>query len=131
MKLLSSIQKNEDLLTLFENDKFIVITRKKYLENRKTYYVIDQKVLNTDYLIPLVKTGYTEKPISTNWEDIVNKLPMLKVIDNRDKGYYCTQCSKFSKKPMMEFGQDIATLNNNFDIRQIVNSHYDGCKGWD
>jgi len=130
MKLQSKTRDNKDFCILYENDNFLVATRKDYLKNYQTYYIVDQKILNEDFVIPIIKTGYVKDAINFNFKAIVDTLPVLKLIDSRDKGFYCSQCRKFSKKKMMGFEEEIV-ITEDRNVRQIVKSHYDGCKGWD
>lgn len=67
--------------------------------------------------------------------DCVNKfdaaLKVRTVVDKRTEGYYCGSCQKFSKTQQMPLRNDRAIYPNNSTEIWIVNSHYDGCCGWD
>jgi hypothetical protein len=59
------------------------------------------------------------------------------VFDLRKEGYYCSYCKSFSKKSTAFGVEDkvIFVNNDTFDKGKqqiwIINSHYDGCRGWE
>lgn len=53
-------------------------------------------------------------------------------MDLRDQGYRCAYCSKMYQEPMAFpiLNQVVFPTGTESEI-WIVNSHYDGCRGWD
>ena len=60
------------------------------------------------------------------------------VVDLRDRGYYCTDCGRFSPTPQMQiyevevvhmYKKD--SFTREIEKIAIVQPHYDGCRGWD
>lgn len=61
----------------------------------------------------------------------------IPVFDLREKGYYCSYCKKFATKSTA-FGSEnkVIFVNNDAFYKNkqqiwIINSHYDGCRGWE
>ena len=69
-----------------------------------------------------------------NFEAAVEKLP---VVDKREEGFYCSECRDFTKTKQMGWGvKAIYKFEQELSLRKakaiwIVQSHYDGCRGWD
>jgi len=86
-----------------------------------------------DNLRELAKNNFFKQVTVEKYrESFLQKLSIRTVIDKRNQGFYCLYCGKFSKMQQMPSGKDrvIFPNNNNSEI-WIVNSHYDGCRGWD
>ena len=65
-------------------------------------------------------------------ENFLKELTNRDVVDKREGGYYCSMCSKFSKMQQMPSGKDYVIFPQKAPNEiWIVNSHYDGCRGWD
>jgi hypothetical protein len=65
-------------------------------------------------------------------ENFTLELSKRKVIDKRNEGYHCCHCSKISKNETAFTQKDrVIFPKNNNDELWLVNSHYDGCRGWD
>lgn len=62
----------------------------------------------------------------------------IPIVDQTNKGYYCTECKKFSKieqmpenmKVIRHWKNGYKTFTDPSEI-WIVKTHYDGCYGWD
>lgn len=65
-------------------------------------------------------------------ENFLSELQKRNVIDKREDGFYCSQCSKISKNQSAFVQRDRVVFPKKNDLELwIVNSHYDGCTGWD
>jgi hypothetical protein len=65
-------------------------------------------------------------------ENFLLELEKRTVIDKRDLGYFCSYCGKFAEKHQAfeALDQVIFPKGNNTEL-WLVNTHYDGCRGWD
>ena len=54
------------------------------------------------------------------------------IVDKREEGFFCYSCNTFSKVQQMPLGMNRCIYPKDNDNEfWIVNSHYDGCRGWD
>lgn len=65
-------------------------------------------------------------------ESFEKRLATYKLFDKRDEGYYCMYCGDIKKTPEAFYHKNkvVFPTRHNNEI-WIVNSHYDGCRGWD
>lgn len=122
----------KDITILTENKKFIVVCRTEYLKQKKVYVVIYLKKYNYFYESLNIQSNNIEDEIKKlkKYIDTLAKLK-IKVIDKTSKGFYCVQCEKFSKNPLMVTNNKpelIKTKKEN--VFNLVKLHYDGCRGW-
>lgn len=90
------------------------------------------KELNTQIsLKQLAKELYFLDVKVQEWRDnFLSKLNEKEVIDKRGEKYYCHHCGKFSEKMAFQQKNKIV-FPKHLDEIWIVNTHYDGCGGWD
>jgi hypothetical protein len=81
----------------------------------------------------LAKEFYFRDVLREDWRNnFLIELQKRNVTDKRSNGYHCLYCQKFSEKEIAfpEIDRAVFPKKNNEEI-WIVNSHYDGCQGWD
>lgn len=91
-----------------------------------------KKTINHN-LISLAKEFYYREVKAERYRNnFIQELEKRKVIDKRELGFYCSHCGKFSINEMAFTRKDkvIFPKNNKTEL-WLVNSHYDGCMGWD
>lgn len=84
-------------------------------------------------LSDLAKEIYFKDVLVDKYRDnFVLELQKRKVIDKRESGFHCCYCSKISEKKtaFVQMDRVIFPKNNELEL-WLVNSHYDGCRGWD
>lgn len=80
----------------------------------------------------LAKEFYLDKVKVEAWrENFLKALETKQVVDKRDLGYYCYYCKQFNTKKEMGGATNDVINKRDVDEIWIVNTHYDGCKGWD
>jgi hypothetical protein len=84
-------------------------------------------------LSDLAKDIYFKDVLNEKYRDnFLSELQKRKVIDKRENGFYCCYCAKISEKEtaFVQMDRVIFPKNNQLEL-WLVNSHYDGCSGWD
>lgn len=80
----------------------------------------------------LAKELYFKEVQNKEWRDsFLEKLSKREVIDKRDQGFCCSYCGRFGKELAFSSRDKTIFPKGNSDELWIVNSHYDGCRGWD
>ena len=83
--------------------------------------------------IQLAKELYFKDVLVEEYRNnFLSELEKRVVIDKRKEGYRCSYCSKVNKSEVA-FAQKNKVIfpKNNKNEVWLVNSHYDGCRGWD
>jgi hypothetical protein len=64
--------------------------------------------------------------------NFLRELNKRTVVDKRLEGFHCCHCAKLSKQEVAfsQTNRIIFPFGNKEEL-WIVNSHYDGCRGWD
>jgi hypothetical protein len=88
---------------------------------------------DNESLYALAKELYFKKVKVENYRDnFLSELTKRNVIDKRSDGFHCCYCDKFLTKEIAFVGMDeVIFPKKNESELWIVNSHYDGCRGWD
>jgi hypothetical protein len=107
------------------------------MENKSTELAHKPPFCKTDVsgsaLSDLAKEIYFKDVLVEKYRDnFLSELQKRKVIDKRESGFHCCYCSKISEKEtaFVQMDRVIFPKNNELEL-WLVNSHYDGCRGWD
>lgn len=72
-----------------------------------------------------------EKSSPEHEAKILAKIEKCEIVDKRHEGWFC-YCQKFCRTEMMTPKKDtLGFPKAHKDQIWLVNSHYDGCQGWD
>lgn len=65
-------------------------------------------------------------------DNFLKELANREVVDKRSQGYCCSYCGNITQKEIA-FSEKNRTIFPKYSKNElwIVNSHYDGCRGWD
>jgi hypothetical protein len=107
------------------------------MKNKSSNLVQNPPFCKTDVsssaLSDLAKEIYFKDVLVDKYRDnFLLELQKRKVIDKRKNGFHCCYCSKISEKEtaFVQMDRVIFPKNNELEL-WLVNSHYDGCRGWD
>lgn len=64
-------------------------------------------------------------------DNFVKELEKRTVIDKRRDGFTCSYCGHTLERPLMMPQMNRAIFPKNETEIWLVNTHYDGCRGWD
>jgi hypothetical protein len=81
----------------------------------------------------LAKTLFFKQVLNDFYRNsFLQKIETHEVQDKREDGFYCSYCSKMSEAPTSFLKKDVVIFPKKASGEiWIVNSHYDGCRGWD
>lgn len=89
-------------------------------------------IVGSSALKELARKYYFNDVKVEKWRDnFLNELNKRTVIDKRDIGFYCCHCQKFGKEMAFSQKNKVIFPADKSDEIWIVNTHYEGCRGWD
>jgi len=93
---------------------------------------MEVKKSNTELSVMATSLFFDDVKSEEYRSSFLAELKSRAVVDKRSKGYYCSYCGKSSQLVDAFPKQDkvIFPKESNTEV-WIVNSHYDGCMGWD